>query len=300
MNQLFDKSIEIDFYSVQGGPVVDSIKIPATGIKPNITLSATFHPSEVVGNLEIRIVNYYPSVPLSQYKWMTVKAGYKHGDDFATVEGQVKVAYQESPSPDGVTFISMIVGNVDDLLNRDVTISVPGGYGFTTDTVISSVLSALSATGSPWTVTNNGFTTQSLDGAGFNYTGKAAGALNAIKDRWKVAYIIEGNSLIFYMPDKGRTSEPAIVMNFLSGPPQATASGITFTAPWNPKLRPGMVVQIDPLYFRQSFGAAQINYQKDGLMITQTISLQYNTVTNQNSMTVLALNTYEVPQASGS
>jgi hypothetical protein len=58
-----------------------------------------------------------------------------------------------------------------------------------------------------------------------------------------------------------------------------------------------MVVKINPKYFKQTFGGAQIEYQKDGLMICQTVSLQYNTVTNQNSMTVLALNTYEVPQA---
>jgi len=299
MNQLFDKVIDIKFYTSQLDlNPVDSITAPDTGLKPNITLSATFHPSDVVGNLEIRIVNYYPSVPLSLYKWMTVTAGYSHSQDKATISGQVKVAYLESPSPDGVTFISMIVGNLLDLQNRDYDQQFPAGAGLSTDNVINSVVSALSSTGNPWTLVNNGFDTQPLDNAGFHYTGKVIGALNSIKDRWKIAYLVEGSTLIFFQPNQGRTNEDIIYINYLSGPPQATASGITFTAPWNPKLRPGMIVQIDPVYFRQSFGGAQVTLNSK--LITQTVSLQYNTVTNQNTMTVLALNTYEVPQDSGS
>lgn len=301
MNQLFDKSIEINFYTEMGGPVVDKIAIPETGLKPNITLSATFHPSDVVNSVDVRIVNYYPSTPLSNYKWMTITAGYKHGQDSATLSGQVKVAYNESPSPDGVTFISMLVGQVDDLLNRDVSINAPGGLGLTSQTVFDALISSLSSNGTTWALVNSS-TVQGLplDNAGFSFQGKAIDCLNKIKDRWKIGYIIEGTNLIFYNPDKGRTGEDAIQINYLSSPPIANASGITFVAPWNVKLRPGMVVQINPLYFRQTFGGAQISYQKDGLMICQTVTVQFNTVTNQNSMTVLALNTYEVPQASGS
>jgi len=312
MNQLFDKSIELHFFdSVNSATPIDSIVIPDTGYKPNITLSATFRPSDVMNEVEIRIVNYYPSVPLSSYKWMTITAGYKHNSDSATLSGQVKVAYQESPSPDGVTFISLLVGHAEDVLNRDITVNTYPNAGMTTDTIFDALIIGLSSTGTPWKLVNSSFlkalpvhvtstTPKSTDIAGFNFQGKPIDCLNKIKDRWKIAYLIDGTNLIIYTPNKGRTGEGAIQINWLSSPPMATASGITFVAPWNPKIRPGIVIQIDPLYFRQTFGGAQITYQPDGLMIVQTVSLNYNTVTNQNAMTVLALNTYEVPQASGS
>jgi len=303
MNQIFDKSIELHFFdSVNSATPIDSIVIPDTGYKPNITLSATFHPSDVMNEVEIRIVNYYPSVPLSSYKWMTITAGYKHNYDSATLSGQVKVAYQESPSPDGVTFISMLVGHAEDVLNRDVNISIPGtSQGATSDDILNGLITQMSSTGTQWKLVNSSILDKkALYPVGFNFQGKPIDCLNKIKDRWKIAYLIDGINLIIYTPNKGRTGEDAIQINWLSSPPMATASGITFVAPWNPKIRPGMVIQIDPLYFRQTFGGAQITYQPDGLMIVQTVSLNYNTVTNQNAMTVLALNTYEVPQASGS
>ena len=279
----------------------DEIIIPPTGIKPNINLSATFNPSDVMSELQIRLVNYYPSAPLSSYRWMTVQAGYKHNPDTAVISGQVMVAYNESPAPDGVTFISMLVGQVDDVLNREVSLSIPPQGGQTTDTILNGVISALGSTGTTWHLVNNSsLKAIPLDGAGFNFVGKAINCMNVIKDRWKIAYLIEGTNLIIYDPNAGRTSEEVIVINYLSSPPMANAAGISFVAPWNPKLRPGMVIQINPLFFRQTFGGAQISYQKDGLMICQTIDLQFNTVTNQNQMTVLALNTYEVPQVSGS
>lgn len=296
MNQLFDKYINIDFFSdLSGSILVDSIVIPETGIKPNITLSATFVPSEVISNVEVRIVNYYPSSPLSSYKWMTIRAGYKHSELSATLSGQVKVAYQESPSPDGITLISMIVGNADDFLNREVNITLPGASGKSTNDILTAVKTAL---GSSWNLVNNGFKVQQLDNAGFNFQGKVKDCMNAIKDRWKIAYMVDGHDLILFIPNEGRTGEEVINISYLSSPPQATASGITFVSPWIPALRPGRIIQIDPLYFRQSFGAANVTINSK--LITQTVSLQYNTVTNQNSMTVLALNTYEVPQASGS
>ena len=304
MNQLFDKYIDIKFYDQMPGAdgslnkAVDGITVPETGIKPAINLSATFLPSDVMSSVEVRITNYYPSVPLSTYKWMTIQAGYKHSDDSAFIEGQVMVAYQESPSPDGVTLVSLLIGHVDDLLNRNVEIFVPASTS-TNETVFNSVIGALSATGNNWTLKSSyGF--QPMEGVSYQFKGKAIDCLNDMKTRWKFGYTIEGLNLIVYVPDKGRTGEETIVVNYLSSPPQAAASGITFVAPWLPKLRCGMVVQINPIFFKQTFGAANVTYQKDGLMITQTVSLQYNTVTNQNQMTVLALNTYEVPQASGS
>ena len=303
MNQLFDKYIDILFYDQmpsQNGALptpIDGISTPELGIKQAINLSATFLPSDVMSSVEVRITNYYPSVPLSTYKWMTVQAGYKHSDDSAFIEGQVMVAYQESPSPDGVTLVSLLIGHVEDVLNREIDIFIPETSG-TNEVVFNSVVGALSATGNNWALKNS--STSQPVGASYQFHGKVIDCLNDMKNRWKFAFLIEGLNLIVYDPKTGRTGEDVIIVNYLSSPPQAAASGITFVAPWLPKLRPGMVVQINPVFFKQTFGAANVTYQKDGLMITQTVSLQYNTVTQQNQMTVLALNTYEVPQASGS
>jgi len=118
--------------------------------------------------------------------------------------------------------------------------------------------------------------------------------LNELKDIWRFQYAIEGNVINIYLPSVGRSDIVDIV--YFSSPPIAHASGITFSSPWVPRLRPGMTIRIDPKYFRQTFEGKQIQYQKDGLMIAQMIDVNFNTVTNQNQMTVMALNTAEVVQ----
>ncbi len=291
MNQLFDKQIEIELYDTPGGTgtPTDKIVIPPTGVKPNIGLQANFIPSMVVGNVNVRITNFYPSKALSEYKWMKITAGYRDSQDKASMAGQVKVAYQESPSPDGVTLISLLTANISDCFNAMVSFTTKKGRNMSD--ALNEVLAQLSnQSGTKWTLSDS--TTPYVLTAPYSFCGTAKDCLQDMKTRWSFEYMFEGTELVIYEKNQGRINQTPLEINYLSSPPQAAASGITFTAPWIPKLRPGMRVKIDPKYFRQSFGASQVSLKP--IQICQTIQLEFNTVSAQNSMTVLCLNTDEV------
>lgn len=292
MKQLFDKIVKIELFTENppGPTPADVVECPKTGIKPNITISGTWVASNVLKSLQVRIINFYPSLPMSSYRWIRVTAGYSHGDT-ATWEGMVFVAHQESPSPDGVTLFTFEVGFTAGFLNADIKINQ--NLGVTRNAIYSDILSQLKTAypGIPWVISNNA---PDEETEGYNNQGKLSDILLDLKARWKINYTLEGCNLVIYEPKQGR--EEIVDINYFSSPPVADASGITFVAPWVPKLAPGMKVRIDPKYFRQTFAGKFVTYNPDGLMKVQTIDIQFNTVTGQNQMTVLALNTVEIVQ----
>ncbi len=296
MKQLFDKIVKIElFTSNPPGPAPsDVIECPPTGIKPNIGISAQWVASNVLKSINVRIVNFYPSLPMSSYKWIRITAGYSQGDT-ATFEGMVFVAHQESPSPDGITLFTFEVGFTIGYLNADIKINQ--NPGVMRSAIYTDILGQLQTIypGVPWSLSN---TAPDQETEGYNNQGKLSDVLQDLKARWKIMYTLEGTNIVIFDAKQGR--EEIVDINYFSSPPIADAAGITFTAPWIPKLAPGMKIRIDPKYFRQTFAGRQVTYNPNDLMKVQTIDIQFNTVTNQNTMTVLALNTVEIVQASAS
>lgn len=284
MNRIFDKLINIDFYDEDNSTPIDKIVMPATGQKPNIGIQGQFITSQVVGNLTLRIVNFYPSQPLNRYKSIIIRAGYKDNQDTATIKGQIMVAYQESPSPDGVTYISFLPCDLESFLNT--TVDLHFIEGDTLKTVLTSIVNSLS-TKNQWSLSYGGNIILALP---LDWSGTVKDCLFYLKKRFNILYDINGTVLSVYTNKKAK-EVPITNINFVSSPPAASAAGITFVAPWMPDLRPGMPIHIDPKYFKQNFGAANVRLSSD--LVVQTIEFQFNTVTEQNSMTVLALDTYE-------
>ena len=292
MNKLFDKQIKIYLYDSEGGTgePTDIITMPATGIKPNIGINAEFLPSAVIQNPMIRLTNFYPSKPLSDYKWFKCLAGYRDSPDWAGFEGQVWVAYQESPSPNGVTLISCAIANMTDVYNATIDFhSEKGNYLSGAFDTIAKALSDNS--GLDWTVENS--LTDMQIPMQIDFNGCVKDLLAKLKGIFGFDYMFEGVTLVVFAPNSGRTELDAVKINYLSSPPVQAAVGVTFTAPWMPELRPGMHVYIDPVYFKQKYDATKVEISSD--LICQTVAVEFNTVTQQNTMTVLALNIAEVP-----
>jgi hypothetical protein len=280
MNKLFDKLIELKFYD-KSGQMQDHIKIPDTGIKPSIGIQGNFITSSIVGNMSIRIVNFYPSVSLDQYAKIEVIAGYKDSQDTATISGRIMVGYQESPSPDGVTFFSFLPCDLDAFLNTVVQIDKPKQA--TKSSICQDLVDAMG-----WALDFSVNDGQIV--SGFNMNATVKDIMIEFKSRYKLMYDLDGTILHIYDATNGKNG-PVTNINYVTSPPQASAAGITFVAPWMPGLRPAMAIHIDPKYYRQNYGGAQV--QLSTTLIVQSIEFQFNTVTNQNSMTVLALNTAE-------
>jgi len=292
MNKLFDKQIKIYLYDVIGGEAdpTDSITMPDTGMKPNISIQAEWTTDQVVSNTNIRLTNFYPSKNLNQYRWIKVFGGYRDSSDWGYFEGEVKVAYQESPSPDGVTLISCLTANTKDVFNSLIDIHSASGDSF--DSVLNQIVNALSNnSGVSWSLEN------SLDArslvAPLDYNGTAKDLLAVLKGAYGFEYGYEGNTLLVCESKTGRTKIDPIEINYLSSAPAQSAAGVTFTAPWIPALRPNKIIKIDPKYFKQSFGATKVTMSTK--LKCQTVTLEFNTVTQQNQMTVLALNVGDMP-----
>jgi hypothetical protein len=290
MNNLFDKIINVYLYdSVDGNPT-DIISMPEVGIKPNIGIQASFRRSDKVFNPQVRLFNFYPSKSLNEYKKIRIEAGYNDSPDLSSFEGTVAIAYQESPSPDGVTLFSCFNADTSNVYNAIINIHITKGSSL--DEVFTETINAIKDySGIEWTLENS-LESRTLQSQ-LDFTGTAKDFIAQLSRDYSFEYSYDWNKLIVYEPNKGRDSIDPIEINYLSSPPAQSASGITFTAPWIPALRPGMIIKIDPKYFKQSFGAANVNI--NSTLMCQTLDVNFNTVTNQNQMTVLALNTVEIP-----
>ena len=292
MNKLFDKQVSLYLYDSEGGTgtPTDIITMPATGIKPNIGINAEFLPSNVVQNPMIRLTNFYPSKPLSDYKWFKCLAGYKDSPDWAGFEGQVWVAYQESPSPDGVTLISCATANTTDVYNAMIDLHAEKNT-YLSDIFDLCAKSLSDNSGLDWTIENNLADLQIPMQVDFN--GPVKDLLAKLKSIFGFIYFFEGKAIVVCNANAGRTSLDALKINYLSSPPVQAAVGVTFTAPWMPELKPFMNINIDPVYFKQKYDATKV--QISSTLVCYTINVEFNTVTQQNVMTVLALNIADVP-----
>lgn len=290
MNKLFDKIVNIYLYDSVDGEPTDIITIPEVGIKPNIGIQAHFAQANVVFNLQVRIVNFYPSKALNQYKKIRIEGGYNKSQDLASFEGVVNIAYQESPSPDGVTLFSCQVADLANVYNANVNIHLPKGTSL--DDAFKAVIDAVyERSGVQWDIENS-LDPRTLESQ-LDFNGSAKDFVAMLAYSYNFNYTYDWNTLVVFEVNRGRDTIDAINIDYLSSPPAQSASGITFTAPWIPSLRPWMIVNIDPVYFKQSFGARNVDFNKS--LMCQTVDINFNTVTNQNQMTVLALNTVEIP-----
>lgn len=290
MNKLFDKQINIYLYDTIGGEPTDTIIIPETGIKPKIGINADFTTNQVVTKPQIRLTNFYPSKALNEYQYVKILAGYKDSTEWAGFEGQIWLAYQESPSPDGVTLISFETGVMTDIFNADIDIHIEKND--TLSSVFRLIINALSDnSGVTWDLENN-LADDVIIPSGLDYIGSAKDLLADLKNTYGFSYMYEGSKLVVFKKNEGRSTIDHIPINYISSPPAQDAAGITFTAPWIPSLKPWMIIDIDPKYFKQSYGGTKVTMSST--LVCATMSVQFNTVDNQNTMTVLALNIEDI------
>jgi hypothetical protein len=289
---LFNKVINIDFKD-ENKNVIDKIVMEKdgqlmTGVPPNITISGKFLTATVVGELSLIIVNFYPNRPLNSYKYITITAGYYGSDLYATIDGIVTMGYQESPSPDGVTVISFLTSNLDTFLNTQLDHYF--NEGESVRSVFQYITDQLEANsgGNKWNLNYNITRTPMM--TGLSLSGTVKDAMILLKRRFNILYDISGFNLSVYDMKSGK-ADNKVEIKYVSSPPIVTAAGVTFTAPWLPNLRPGMKIFIDPKYFRQSFGASLIDTNKDLMVLNVTFA--FNTITSQNNMIVLAINSDE-------
>lgn len=293
---LFDKIINVGLYTLAGGGaaivsgggsvtlgngqqafLASSIICPPTGRKPTISLKGTILPSPILSAIELRVTNFITDIPLDQYVYVKIQAGYSTALD-ASIEGEIVNAYQETPGPDGITVFYLMLGLFSAWNNTMASLSWPAG------TSVNSILdqcASLMGYQGVQSYVDNSLTTQTS----WSFSGLVSRFLSDFGAAFGINVYPLGQ-IIRAITSKQSTT---IVHNirYLKNPPRHDASGYNFVAPWDPSLRPNDQVEIATPYMRQTFGGAQVG-NATTRFIAQTIAFDFSTTDDTNEMTVLA------------
>ncbi len=279
---LFDRFVDITLIPESGA--AEYIKTPETGMKPDIDISGALSPKGVLATIDIRIKNFYPARPLSDYKKMIIKAGYKQGYQ-STFGGSIYTAYQESPGPDSTIYLQIVEGSVIDLFN--ITIDKYFPIGMPLQSVFNDICKDL----------NVGLSFSSMAigrrcEAPIYETDLALNSIQRICMTYQLVPRFDGDMLTIY-PKDGYTDK-IFDIEYISSPPQRVSGGWIFSAPWIPSLRFGDVLRINPKYFQSTYGHAQITNQE--MQKVLSLDFHFRTVGGDNTMNVKTQSTSEVNQ----
>jgi hypothetical protein len=289
--KLFDKIINVKLFAVGSNGIGESVTLgngqtailssyiqcPRVGRKPTINFRGKILPSPILSDLELRITNLYTGdTPLDAYKYLKIEAGYA-GALSSSVEGEVVNAYQETPGPDGVTVFVMLLGFFTNWSNVTTTLFFPDGVKI--NTVLSACASSLG-------MTLKSFIPDSLvSQISYSFTGLVSRFISDLAAALGITVFPDGSVLKAF--EKAGSTDKHHVMRYFINAPKHEAYGYNLSAPWNPDIRPGDILDIDTRFVRQTFGGAQVGSQNTAF-ITQTVSFDFSTTDDTNSMTIIA------------
>jgi len=288
--QLFDKIINLEFIRKDGS--ADVIRCPDQGMKPDISLKGKFVTSSQAQMIELRITNFYPAVPLNEYKVINITAGYKDSLQ-TTISGSVWIAYQESPGPDGVTYFQLFLGDftkwINTIFNNRYDTGTP---------IVQVLIDIASALGLGFI--GRGIESITLQ-APLTFPGGYIKDAVTFLNQAQPDIVIRMDSKTLIAFQKSDTTGQVWQIDFFSSPPRQEAYGWTFAAPWNPAIRPGDQIVINPKYYKQTFVTFNATFipdasqtgQDSGLPKTPftvlTLDFDFDTTGNANNMSLVVL-----------
>ena len=287
---LFDKMIDVSFYLESGTlSVFDSIFTPITGRKPQIKLSGTLYARNAIADMQLTLVNFYTTTPLSNYQSMSIKAGYKNSVS-ATFEAQIFASYVDKPPPDSETVFITKVGQYDSFINQTFNKNYSKN-STTVDTILKDIAlqmglynkKLVTVNYQPVTFSQFGSTQIPCD---FNFPGSSiCDCLSKISTAYKDRIVIrpEGSNLNVY--SKGIGTGTIYQIDYITSA-RNDCGTFTIVAPWNPKIRPGDIVQANPAYFTQYQGGQFIG---TNLFQVYTVNFEFDTCEESNQMTLVCI-----------
>ena len=289
-NSFLDKIINQELIKKDG--TMDKIACPATGQKPDISLKGKMIQSGLITRLELRITNFYPSVPLRDYATINIDAGYSNSVVRATMSGQVWTAFQESPGPDGVTFFEINLGVYDKWLNGVYSKNFDAGSPVTNLYQWVADILGLDFSGSGITDT--------LTDSIFLGPKNVNGLIADITTLTGIKYITRMDSKALVVFPHDSNTGKVFNIDYFSASPQRSAAGWIFNSPWYPDLRVGDLCKIDPKYFKTTFAVQHsdiftpdletgVNDPAPSSLTVLTIDFEFRTNGPQNLMSVVAL-----------
>ena len=326
------KILSLDIFStiaVNLGVTDFAIRTPDTGLKPSITVSGQFQMQNTVNLLNVTINNINANIDTMAYNYIEVEVGYKNSGISATFLGQITNCYMAKPNPNGELVISATNTDVRDLYARGAfEVTFPQDE-MTTGNLIKTCLVTI-ATKYPalaldlsipsidsllppeWKVQsfavgkstrhfrsaleciawmNSLFASCSYD-TGYA-TGFGGAPMKELKrlSTLRLGFDMHGKLTVLGYSD---TVNPAAVrtLSAIGSAFMTSTSSATVTAPFNPSIMPGDIVEIDARYFktRVNFSAVREAYKSMGNLWRVSMTAFTFSTQGTNTMTLSLIN----------
>ena len=332
--QLYDRVIKLDLVRYdKSSDSAKQISIGETsgkgGYKPSIEVSVTMLPNSVCLNMTARVTNMtlLQGVDIRQYRLMSVTLGYPN--NLITFTGPIFSSYIEKPNPDGVmVFDGVVTGTTGlsifsarpyvlrffqkitmkelvDKICMEITNSNPGepaltpNYTYCSSDLLSKEIDFQKGSyqaSNAYAIINWlqnilyrwARLQQYTDKEGWTVTNDPKRVLQVIY-RDDQLYIIDSHCVPEAEEKRQAVILQAVTSASYSGP------ALTVIAPYNPRITPGTVFYMNPIYFKGG-GAmpnqgidASIYNKDDGLYRVIKEDIKFATYGNTNEMTLLAV-----------
>lgn len=282
---VFDKQVNLYLYRADGTLV--AITTLPTGRKVSIRLTGEMVAQDVIQQMDIRVTNFTTDEPLSAYVSVEVEVGYQ-GAIFARMKGAIVNSFRETPGPDGVTVFQMLTGDFDVWTQSILTGTWASGTSL--NVVLLAVASALG-------LTLLNYADESLQiPVAISHNGKAKELMKKLLSMFETydankvftGLVVrpDGKNLIAYTQGRGTGIVHQLA---LISSASRNAAGFDIQAPWDPSLRPGDTVQVNPVAFSQQLGSPGSLGNPDSIAtLFQVIHVgfSFDTDGDENMMTV--------------
>lgn len=331
---LYDRLISATFYREIGNDIT-AINIPAEymGYKPAINLRVTMIPDNICFQMTVTLTNaaIVKNTDIRTFLYMSITAGYRGFQK--TFTGPIFSSYIAKPNPDGeVVFEGIAVGTVGlDLFKQrpyrvqfhsaatvlDVVEAVADGIGvhYNVDNVESQLLyTKLDFPQSTKTAENAYAVLNWLQQMLNNYCqwakeNNSAEWMQRLGNPYLLYVFFEDDTI--YLK---QTNKPVNAGSLLGGKnfvdlsliKNAAFSGpaLTVSAPYNPRVSPGEIIHMDPVYFRGGTGLLNIMEKSifnpdEGFYRVLKMDVNFSSVGSTNEMSIMALpiTAYTLPES---
>lgn len=281
-NLRYNKLIDVHFLD-DNGKDMKAIICPENGQKPSIEIVGQYVTGDSIPRLSVTIKNFYLDAVGKEYPKIKISAGYgKQKKDFVC---SIFSIYQESPGPEGSTIIQCAPGELNQWLKATVNAHVDAG-GSLKDavTAISDAVEGLDSPQIDDGVANMKSETQ------IDFNGVAHEELRKVRKAFPDAIIsVTGNRIVCWSR-KDPAPKTKRKVDFMSAPPQLTGGGknataAVITAPWDPDMRCGDLVEFPTKYY----GGRSGNVTKESetmTIVAYSVQFQFSTTGNANKMVV--------------
>lgn len=88
------------------------VRCPSSGLKPSITVSASFHVQNTANLITLTVVNMNANIDTMAYNYAEIEVGYINSGVHTTFSGQITNCYMAKPNPNGELVVSVVCADI--------------------------------------------------------------------------------------------------------------------------------------------------------------------------------------------